>query len=245
MTIREGKSGEAKINALKNSIARDVMSIVKGVIPSNGESNIDNSEFETSVTLSNYFWTKNIDTTIPDNFDPDFDESPGSNLFFDVLVNIKRDQNFIAPFDIKAYALSDALIPEIEIIVTKRESSISTNLLNDFRKDLGNAIRHEIEHLTQKGTFKSFDRGERYYDFSILGNISSDSAKYFLNKEEIPAFVRGFSDHATSLEDLESSMRDMLDAYADTGNISHSEEDIILSTWIDWAKRNLNKKKFK
>ena len=47
------------------------------------------------------------------------------------------------------------------------------------------------------------------------------------------------------VEDLEKSMREMLDRYADAGKISQIEEDIILNAWLDWARRNLNKMKFK
>jgi len=246
MKLNESKSGEARINALKNTIARDVMSIVKGVIPDNAEVMLDDTgDYETSVNLTGYFWTKNIDKTIPVSYDPDFDELPGTSFTFDVLVNIETDQNFSAPFDIRAYALSDVLIPEMEIVIIKRDATIELKNLEDFRRDLGNAIRHEIEHFTQKGVFKSFDRGERYYDFSIQGSVETRDAKYFLQKDEVPAFVRGFADHASSLEDLESSMRSMLDKYADAGKITQPEEDVILSAWIDWAKRNLNKKRFK
>ena len=245
MKLSEAKSGEARINALKNKIARDVMSLVKGVLPENSEVNFEDSEFETSVTLTGYVWTKNIDASVPMSFDPEVDDMPGSNLLFDVVVNMKTVSDFDHPFDIHAYALSDITIPEMEIVIIKRDPVLHTSNLQDFRKDLGNAIRHELEHFTQKGMFKSFDRGERYYDFSVSGNVNSSQAEYFLKSEEVPAFVKGFSDHASSIEDLEKSMREMLDRYADAGKISQIEEDIILNAWLDWARRNLNKMKFK
>ena len=243
MILNERSSGTSRLDSLKNRIARDVMGVIKGVIPDDAEVNTE-EEYDLSVTLSNYVWTKNIDKSLPDKYDSEVDDPPGSNLFFDVVVNIESDPALQSPFDIRGYALSDVIIPEIEIQISKRDLDIDPSNFQDLRKDLGNAIRHELEHLTQKGMFKSFDRGERYYQFSIQDSVTSSTAKYFLKKEEVPAFVTGFADQSSSMEDLKKNIRQMLDRYADSGKITHQEEDIVFSAWIDWAKRNLNKKKF-
>ena len=219
------------------------MSVVKGGIPDNAEIEND-EESDISVIIRDYFWRKNIDPSTGKDFDPEFDSAPGTNRFFDVNIKIVTDSEMKHPFDINAYALSDAEFPEIEINVIKRDKAINPSLYQHLRSDLGNAIRHELEHFTQSGMFKSYSRGNRYYDFSISDPVESEQAKYFLNKKEIPAFVRGFADESSSMEDLKKRIRKMLDDYADERNISQHEEDIIYNAWISWANRNLKKKIF-
>ena len=104
---------------------------------------------------------------------------------------------------------------------------------------------HELEHLTQVGSTKGYDRGNRYYDFSRLGGVESPMAKdYFLKADEVAAHVTGYSDVAGSMEDLESRMRVDLEEYARRGAITSDEVGLILHSWLDWAKKNLHKKRF-
>lgn len=119
----------------------------------------------------------------------------------------------------------------------------------ELRNQVANSVRHEIEHLTQGDMsdqqFLAYGRGNDYYNFlHSPSEVASDYAKYLLKPEEIPAYVRGEAHNAKSYKKLASNIEYFLNGYVDQELIDSKEKSIILDTWLDWAKKKINRKGF-
>ena len=241
MLLNERRSGRKVLQALKNQIVRDVMYLVTGKLNkvSVGVESLADSFHEDAYLLYGYAWKKKVDITDLDQNEREWVED---NPEIDVTVAITHDPSR------KNYNVSGGSVPT--------EGDVGIDILIEFPKDwqaknfqalqaeLGNTVLHELEHLTQTGSVKGFDRSDRYYEFAISGEVHSPMAKdYFLKPDEVAAHVTGYSDTAKSMEDLENRMRSDLEGYARRGSITDEEVGIVLYSWLDWAKKNLHKKR--
>jgi hypothetical protein len=128
-------------------------------------------------------------------------------------------------------------------------SDLGPSRYGELRNQVANAVRHEIEHLTQGDAsdqqFLAYGRGDDYYNFlHSPSEVASDYAKYLLRLEEIPAYVRGEAHNVKSYEQLSSNIEYFLNGYVDQELIHVKEKSVILDTWLDWAKKRINQKGF-
>ena len=252
MLLVERRSGRKVLESLKNQIVRDIMYLVTGKVDrvSVGVDklsydeldhiDVEEEKIDSAYLLYGYPWRKKVDIA---DLDENEREWVADNPEIDVSVTIIYD-------DVrKNYNVSGGSMPagsEVGIDITVEfPMGWQEKNFQALQAELGNTVLHELEHLTQSGSTKGFDRGERYYDFSRVEGVTSPMAKdYFLKPDEVAAHVTGYSDAASSMEDLESRMRDDLGKYADRHAITHDEVDLILHSWLDWAQKNLHKKRF-
>jgi hypothetical protein len=128
-------------------------------------------------------------------------------------------------------------------------SSFCNSDMKILRDEISNSVRHELEHISQgpksDNPFSVYGRGKDYYTFdSCPDDVSTSMAKYLLDPTEIPAYVRGHSHNSSSMNDLVSKIDYFLSTYNERGFIDDDEKDIIFNSWIKWAQKFLNQKRF-
>ena len=97
--------------------------------------------------------------------------------------------------------------------------------------EIKDTIRHELEHISQfrlsKGVNPKSTKQSQYTWF-----------QYFTFDYEVPAFVQGLYKNAkTKKITLTKAIYQFLTNYLDV--ITDEEEQIIIKTWTDWARKNL------
>ena len=188
-----------------------------------------------------YEWRKNVDPAeLDENELEALRQMPEVGVSVAIIVDSEREQFNVAGGDITATGETG-----IDIIIEFPGDWASKNL-QALQAELGNTVLHELEHITQIGELKGYDRGERYYDFARSDSVTSPYAKdYLLKPKEVPAHVMGYSDVSTSLVDLERRMRDDLSTHVSQGRLTGDEMDAVIYSWMDWAKRNLHQARFR
>lgn len=172
----------------------------------------------------------------------DLGEISEGGIYFDLILEITRmpipiPQGFI--IDAGAYTQkgNNALEIIIKIDPTK-EPQVYTKL----NAKLQDAVRHEIEHLTQAGKNKvpgkpTATRAKTRNKINIDNN---NIYKYFLLRDEIPAMVFGMYRQAkTEKRNLDDVFNEYLQYFVDEKIISGGESEKIISTWIKFAKSRL------
>jgi hypothetical protein len=170
------------------------------------------------------------------------DEISEGGIFFDLILEITRmpipiPQGFV--IDAGAYTQkgNNALEIIIKIDPTK-EPQVYTKL----NAKLQDAVRHEIEHLTQSGKNKvpgkpTATRAKTRDKINIDNN---NIYKYFLLRDEIPAMVHGMYRQAkTEKRKLDEIFNEYLQYFIDEKIISNGEMEIVLDAWIRFAKKKL------
>ena len=102
---------------------------------------------------------------------------------------------------------------------------------NDLIAEIKDTIRHELEHISQfrlsKGVNPKSTKQSQYTWF-----------QYFTFDYEVPAFVQGlYKNSKTKKITLTKAIYQFLANYLDV--ITDEEEQIIIKTWTDWARKNL------
>ncbi|HIL99144.1 MAG TPA: hypothetical protein EYG51_25045 [Pseudomonadales bacterium] len=184
-----------------------------------------------SYELEEYEWEKKIAGSDTPEFYPTI------SVTVVVVENSSRQQ-----FNVSGESVEGS---SIEVLVELPTNWPSKNF-QALHAELGNTILHELEHLSQIGGLMSYDRGERYYAFDVTGEPQSGEARnYLLDPSEVAGHVIGYSEGASSMEDLRSRLRADLETYSRLGRIVEDDVEVVLSGWMDWAKKNLHGKKFK
>ena len=236
--LNERRSGRKILRALKGRIVRDVMYVITGQL---SKVSVPFTEYDdhgyaeedvlSSYELEEYEWEKKIAGSATPEFWPTFS----------VTVVVVENSN-IQQFNVSGESIEGS---KIEVLVELPINWPSKNI-QALHAELRNTIIHELEHLSQVGELMSYDRGERYYTFDVTGDPQSAMAKnYLLDPAEVAGHVIGYSEVANSIEDLRSRMRADLENYSRLGHIVDDDIEVVLSAWMDWAKRNLHSKNFK
>lgn len=169
----------------------------------------------------------------------------GVDPFISVILEIDRNSK---EFNVSATDKNIVGSTDLGIhIAIETPRDFSKSNLKTLRDEIANSVRHELEHITQGDRSdqpaSAYGRGEKYYEFiNSPKDVDSYHAKYFLKPEEIPSHVRGYAQNAKNLETLKLDIESLLDNYKIKDLISKEEEEIILNTWLDWAKNNINRK---
>lgn len=129
----------------------------------------------------------------------------------------------------------------IEVLLTI-DPSQEPKIYNFVNSLLQDAIRHEIEHLTQGGENRIEDR-PRLTPKTTRDKISikkGNAHKYFTLRDEIPAMVNGMYRSAkTEKQPLDFIFNRYLEYYISEKILTQKQADKILKTWIDYAKKKL------
>jgi hypothetical protein len=164
-----------------------------------------------------------------------------------VIVQINRDSK---RYNVSGYDKDPTGIHDLGIhVVVEIPREFGSSEYGNLRNEISNTVRHEIEHVTQGEAsgqmFIAHGRGNAYYNFIHKPEeVEGSYAKYLLKPEEIPSYVRGYSHNVKNISDLKRDTYILLNRYQDLGLISDYEKGIVFDTWMDWAKKNLKKKKF-
>ena len=252
MLLFEKKSGRATLQSLKNRIARDIMSLINDRLErvSVGVEALDPSEYsqfpisqiEKAHELYGYDWKKKIDTSglsAEELEDYDWDEIPKIDVSVVVIRDPARKE-----FNVGGYSVTALDTSGIDVII-ELPQDFPPQKYESLREEIGNTVLHELEHLTQDEDFKSYGRDESYYEVDFPYDPESEYAKNkLLTPKEISAHVIGYSDTATSLQDLQSRIETDAATYFRKGLITKLDMELVSSVYMDWAKRNLKSKKF-
>lgn len=174
-------------------------------------------------------------------------------LIFDLTVNIKITDELFAKRDLYFKNIPSEIVKfekygfaidgdsfggdnedgaEIEISIAVDPSQINSQKF--FAKIL-DVVRHEIEHIVQRGPNFSAD-----HKVKIPRPITRESAKsdyrYFILSDEIPAQVRGLAEEAQhSGQTVKECAIEYLTPFLELGFITQEQINIVLNTWKNWA----------
>lgn len=255
--LLEKKTQDKRLQAFSNSITRTVMQIFKGQIPQS-VAVLDEDELIIDPDIDGSdiyeFYPGSFPLAIdPETIDEDFyDEDYGDQVAVTVEVdkNASRDDETFT-FNVSASDKSTTGMVNFGIhIVIETIPNFPEQMLGSLRNEIANSVRHELEHVSQGPAVGqhggAYGRGDKYWTFSASPeDVTSDSAKYLLKPEEIPAHIRGYLQNSNSIEQLENNFIEFLDGYVSKNLITLEEKDIVLNAWLDWVEANINRKKFK
>jgi len=190
---------------------------------------------------------RNIGKKESDGFYEDILHSYDEPLDFYLSLRYKREKVRGGDFKLNAYAYSsdpDYAIVEVEIVINPDSEPKVYSTLNSHIQD---AVRHEIEHLTQAGLNKKQGKAKptRSGTRDKISIENKNAYKYFLLRDEIPAMVHGLYKKAKhDKQPLDVTMEDYLNIFIKNGSITRSEKDKTMKAWIAFAKKNLTSSKF-
>ena len=250
--LYEYRSGQRALNHLKNVIATDIMKVIRGDVNTSVPAyTVSDTEIEdylsdeeiagdpvAGYSLEGYSWDLKIDI---EKIELEDDEEMETDI--DVSFFFIRSPK-MKGFNISGYNSTYENLDGIHIQLEIDEDLEVDQMLGKIRSELGNTIRHELEHLTQKAR-PAYARDEKYYSLETPWKPETEFAReYFLTPEEVSAHVRGYADTAASLDDLEKELRQDLKNYVNSEKITAKDRDLIVMVHLDWARRHLKSKKF-
>jgi hypothetical protein len=135
-------------------------------------------------------------------------------------------------------AIHDLNSPEIDISLCLNKDPNQINY-DELRYRLLDNIRHEIEHLLQKGV--NSVESHRINTPYIIRKSSETTFKYFIISEEIPAMVYGLNLVAkTRNTDFNYEAIKYLYPFIKHKMITLSESELIISTWTKFLNSKTN-----
>ena len=125
--------------------------------------------------------------------------------------------------------------PEIGLSIAVDPSQIKSRALEAKILDV---IRHEVEHLLQRGDNFSPDHKVKIPRPSTRDKAKSNYS-YFILSDEIPAQVRGLEEEARHTgESVRSCAIDYLTPFLELNFITKEQMEKVLSVWEQWAAQH-------
>lgn len=216
---------EGKYNSITREITKEIFQIIKvaySLYSVGAEDQLGEKDKEDFYTADLSYWEKPVET--------------------EVSFRIKFDDSLSSGFSIDGGSWNedkDSALIEISVSINPKKVPAIFSTLNGFIQD---AVRHEIEHLTQGGLNKLQNKAKptrsKIRD-KIKYEIGS-AYKYFILRDEIPAMVQGMYKKAKIEKiTLDKSFDIYLDYMIDNKVISQKEKIKILKEWFKFAKKNL------
>ena len=244
------KTQDRRLHSLTNFITRDIMRLVKGMTTLSPSQPVCRDDFiidldegqQELFEISPGIFPLRIDkSTLHD----EYIEYVDANLSITVEINKASDRFNVSASDKPLLGISDI---GMHILINIPPTFCDTDM-KILRDEISNSVRHELEHISQgprcDNPFSVFGRGKEYYTFeSCPDDVETVMAKYLLDPTEIPAYVRGHSHNSSSMTELISKIDYFLNTYSERGFIDNDEKDIIFNSWIKWAQKFLNQKRF-
>ncbi len=219
---------ESKYDSLTSIFAKDVFGFVKKTAGAKLNKELSN-QFEYIDPLE---FTILIKIVRVDEFNPS-ESKDFSGLPWEVI-----------NFENKGFAINaDAYIPnetateepEIEIVVYISPDA-EPQCYADLNYKLIDNIRHELEHLLQKGINKR--HGHIVNAPKNARSKAENSYKYFLLLDEVPAMVAGMYAAAKKKRiTLDQAFAEYLSPFVETAIISELEFDRVMTGWVNFAKK--------
>lgn len=161
----------------------------------------------------------------------------GEEIELTVEVTIEVVENHNEPFEVRAEAAYDELYVTI---IYDPEAFPSS--MNDLVAEIKETITHELEHILQQNFEDAYIEP---YESDYKEDQRGGKYNYFLEKIEIPAFVKGLIKRAkTKRITLDQAMDQW---YKENHRNFESVNDWydVKKIWMDWALENLSKQKVK
>lgn len=237
--IAESSSNIRRLNSLSKKVTRDIMTLIK----------TSDLSRDSKVDLGTYSWAASIDTAQnPDEeFEEDFSVTVGILIRDvpepDVYAHINPDDDF-----------SSYSAIHVNVILPK---SLSNEHLGILYRELLEAMRHEIEHLSQDDLPRPVDNEYSIVNYrrSHLGTDrfpTPNAESYYLTEKEVPSFVLGMLAklRVKTKQGLSDEIRDYLQPKASDNwrekpkSIAKEDVGIIHDAWMDWANRNVKTRSY-
>jgi len=251
-TISEAKrTQDRRLRAFTNKITKSIMAIYSGRSPelTYNQIGIEDLGVDPNTSAENFY---EIEAGLfPLSFDPDSIDleefEDGVDPFLTVVVEIdKNAEHFnVAGSDKSITGMSDIGIH----VAIETPGNFKDSQMGMLRDEIANAVRHELEHVTQGEESdqpgRAFGRDGKYYEFLYSpDDVSSNQAKYLLKPAEIPAHIRGYTQNSKSMGEFKAEVENLLSGYIIQGLINSDEKALIFETWVDWVLNNINRKGF-
>jgi hypothetical protein len=226
---------ESKYDTLASSYAKDVFDFVKktSAVPVNRIKTIV-LDYQEPIEFSVNVKVVRVHEFKPAAI-PDFVNMPWESINFEEK-GYAVDANAFIP---KA---SDPDSPEIDVVIYLSPEA-EPNCYESLRFKLVDLLRHETEHLLQKGLNQKASH-------AINGSAkkrhkANDNYSYFLLSDELPAMVSGM--HAAAVKrriPIDQEFEEYLRPFLMSNVISQPEFDQVMTAWIDFAKKSFPKSIF-
>ena len=231
--IAESSSNIRRLNSLSKKVTRDIMTLIK----------TSDLSRDSKVDLGTYSWAASIDTAQnPDEeFEEDFSVTVGILIRDvpepDVYAHINPDDDFSSYSAIR-----------VNVILPK---SLSNEHLGMLYRELLEAMRHEIEHLSQDDLPRPVDN-----EYSIVNydksKVTPNAESYYLTEKEVPSFVLGMLAklRVKTKQGLSDEIKRYLQPKASDNwrenpkTIAQTDVDIVHDAWMDWADRNIKTRSY-
>lgn len=161
----------------------------------------------------------------------------GMRFVVDVCVTRRTD----APFrvDVGAYTSTHRTPGRnvVELLVDLDQSEPERHRYRELSAELREVVRHEVEHLTQAGYNRVPGKPRPTTSSPVRAlRTPDDRARYFLLRDEVPAFVHGLHQKSRSKGTfLDHEMVEHLNAYGLTGQ----QKEFIMTQWVAYARSAL------
>ena len=221
---------ESKFDSFSNIIAAEILELVKGSA-ANTRTITRDLNYDEPVS---FFLTLHISRTRT--------FSPAKSKAFKQLpwetINFER-RGFVV--DANTYVPTGDEEPEIEAsIVISPDAEPGCYEALYFR--VLDVIRHEIEHLLQKGANRK--EGHIVTTRQKTRTEAEESYQYFLLADEIPSMVSGM--HLSAVKKrvpIDVEFEDYLFPFIKSGFITQAEANRVISVWLDFAVQHFPKVK--
>lgn len=152
-----------------------------------------------------------------------------------VIRNVRPRAKESRGFDIDGSMTTDGKLV-IEIYIDPEQEPDSWVKLNSH---LHGVVAHEMTHVNQyRQEDIDMDAAEEFFAKMERGEIAA--IDYLLNREEVPAMVRGFYRQAKNQKrPFSDVINDYLEAATKGRFITPQEKKKVMSVWIDYAKKHL------
>lgn len=251
-TISEAnKTQDKRLRSFTNKITRSIMALYSGRNSELSYNQITSEELGVDPNTKAGEIYEIEAGAFPVAFDPNSIDlemyEDGIDPFLTVVVEIDKSAHGfnVAGSDKSITGLSDIGIH----IAIETPPGFANDKLGELRDEVANAIRHELEHVTQGEESdqpgRAYGRDEKYYQFLYAPkDVNTELAKYLLKPAEIPAHIRGYTQNSKNINQLKSSIDGLLSGYVDQNLIDSREKEIVFETWVDWVQNNINRKGF-
>lgn len=220
---------ESKYDTLSSAYARDVLKFIKQTTGS--PVNTPKLEiFDYSEPIEFNLTVKVVRVI---EFDPsktpDFNGLPWETINFE-------ENGFVVDANAYIPAEQDPDSPEIDLVIYLSPEA-EPSKYQDLNFKVVDVIRHELEHLLQKGVNKKV--GHIVKTSKKVRDKAQDNYRYFLLPDEIPAMVAGM--HASAVKKrvpIDSEFNSYLRPFVSSGVISKPEFEEVMQTWIRFTKKS-------
>jgi hypothetical protein len=216
---------ESKFDSFSNIIAEEILEIVKGSTMSKRTITRD-LNYDEPVS---FFLTLHI--TRSKTFSPAKDKNFKSLPW--ETINFER-RGFV--IDANSYIPGNDEEPEVEMFIVISPDA-EPNCYQTLYFKVLDIIRHEMEHLLQKGANRK--SGHEVTTRQKTRSTAEESYKYFLLPDEIPSMVSGM--HLAAVKKrvpIDVEFEDYLLPFIESGFVTRAEADKVIKVWLDFARKH-------